>query len=125
MYWIYLQLIAIAPVLYLFCYELQERKGQFPVPYCISGAGLDGIQLPDETQLCPGNLWRREISAGRHLFLRFAAGMLAADLHIYFREKRTAGIASVGAGLLLAASMAFFCMTALHGTSPCSDGCCG
>ncbi len=70
----YLQLIAIAPVLYLFVMNCRRGKVSFlfRIVFLVL-ASLDGIQLPDETQLCPGNLWRREISAGRHLFLRFCS----------------------------------------------------
>ena len=73
------------------CYELQERKGQLPVPYCFSGAGLDGIQLPDETQLCPGNLRRREISAGRHLFLCFCSRDAGGRSAYLFQGKEDGG----------------------------------
>lgn len=104
---IYLQLIAIAPVLYLFVMNCRRGKASF----------LFRIVFLVLAWMASSFLMRHSFAletygGGKYLlggtyFFVFAAGMLAADLHIYFREKRTAGIASVGAGLLLAASMAF------------------
>ena len=104
---IYLQLIAVAPVVYLLVMNCRRGKASFLFRILfLALACLDSIFLMKHSFALETYGGGKYLLGGTYFFV-FAAGMLAADLHISFREKRTAGIASLGAGVILAASLGF------------------
>lgn len=104
---IYLQLIAVAPVVYLLVMNCRRGKASFLFRILfLALAWLVSMFLMKHSFALETYGGGKYLLGGTYFFV-FAAGMLAADLHISFREKRTAGIASLGAGVILAASLGF------------------
>ena len=104
---IYIQLIAAAPVLYLLVMNCRRGKASFLF------RGIFLVLAWFASMFCMKHTFALEtygggkyLLGGTYLFV-FAAGMVAADMHISLSGKKKAGIASAASVVLLAGAMAF------------------